>query len=180
MSKKIINEIEEMFDEICGTPITNPKLEEHKEKIERWKVDVIAFIKEAYGMGIPEYQKDFLKQLEREINYRHSYDNHDYKCNCGTEYSITCTGRPKFNTWNSYTDQPMTMETDTWYCFRCGQPVSTYGQVLNVIAKDSAFAYNMTDERKRDLYEESMLRYNILRRKKENYDRAFRKRPKDF
>ena len=161
---EITEEISKMFEEICGTPITNPKAEEHKEKLDKWKIDVLAFFKEAYGLGLPEWQRDFIKSLEREILHRSDGDKHMYRCGCGTEYEVISTGRPRLeDAWMGI--QVQKYESDDWHCYRCGTPVRTVGRILRITSIDNKFTYNPVAGRKAHVAS-----YDDYRKKREMED----------
>jgi hypothetical protein len=150
---KITQEIDQLFEEICGTPITNPKLEreveKQNEKLEKMKLDVLYFFKEAYGMGLPEYQKEFIKSLEDEVMYRSSMAHHKFRCKCGEVYEIISKEdyrlRTDWSPWNG--DRPgVDMVTEMWHCFRCGTPITTIGRLVKI--RNDRFEHRSEIDRK--------------------------------
>lgn len=158
MSKKIIKEIDKLFDEICGTAPNDPEFskEEREEKLERMKLDVLYFLKEAYNITLPGHKADFLKRLEREIHYRSGYEDHICTCSCGTKYKLVTEPyrNRKRNDWhpdatvsydamNRYTVR----NYDRWFCFKCGREINTVGRIIKIRNENFEFDNDNDAER---------------------------------
>ena len=140
----IKEEIDQMFNDICGNPIEEEKsYQKKKEKLDENKRDVLRFFKECYGLGLPAYQKDFIRQLEDEVNHRSGWGKHYFECRCGTIYEIT-NEKVEFGKYggmwvNEMLGEPYRTLSDRFYCFKCGQPINTVGEIIKISSVDSKY-----------------------------------------